>query len=83
MYSCCNMAYRLDIYWNDIFISNFDTIGDNPDFVYKEYSDTILDWAMTWGQHSDVENHRYRTNTTIPFHVDESSDFTPVFLNDG
>ena len=34
--------YRLNVYWKDIFISNFDTLGDNPDFVYKEYSDSLI-----------------------------------------
>ena len=34
--------YRLDIYWKDIFISNFDTLGDNPEFVYKEYSNELI-----------------------------------------
>lgn len=34
--------YRLDLYWKDLFISNFDTIGDNPEFVYKEYSNFLI-----------------------------------------
>ena len=34
--------YRLDLYWKDIFMSNFDTLGDNPEFVYKEYSNELI-----------------------------------------
>ena len=43
------MAYRLDLYWNDLWISDFDTMGDDPQFVYHEYSNGLLKCGLEKG----------------------------------
>ena len=41
--------YRLDLYWDNEWISDFDTIGDNPELIYNEYSNGLLRCGLERG----------------------------------
>ena len=43
--------YRLDLYWNDVYMSDFDVLGDDPKLVYEEYSDGLIRMGLErgWG----------------------------------
>jgi len=36
------MKYHLNIFWDDIKISDFETRGDTPECIYEEYSNDLL-----------------------------------------
>lgn len=41
--------YRLDLYWNDVYMSDFDVLGDDPEMIYKEYSNGLLKVGLQQG----------------------------------
>ncbi len=35
-------TYYLNVFWRDLKICDFDTMGDDPEFIYQEYSNGLL-----------------------------------------
>ena len=51
--------YRLDLYWNDIYVSDFDTLGDDPKLIYEEYSDGLLRMGLERGWGLEKQKKHY------------------------